>query len=115
MIQVLYTVCITATAADVQRARELSLDWVRSFKPLCRETAEEMLPTPISPTGAAPATHFLCCLTLTQAGWEHMQAHQQQNRSPVVLALVGPQEDTKESQLANRDRYLASIGRKVVG
>jgi len=110
----LFTVCVTAKAADATRARVLSLDWVKSFKPFSTETVEEMLPTPLSPTGAGPVTHFLCCLTLNQAACDHMREHQQRNDSPVVLALAGPQEDTLEAKLANRDRWLNSVGLKVV-
>jgi hypothetical protein len=110
----LLTVCVTATAADVQRARELSLDWVRSLHVFSSDTIEDMLKTALSPTGMAPATDFLCCMTLTRLDCEHMQAHKARNNSPVVIAIVGPQEDTLEARLANRDRYLGSIGRKVV-
>ena len=92
----------------------LSLDWVKSFKPLSTETVEEMLPTPLSPTGTAPATHFLCCLTLNQVACGHVQEHKVRNNSPVVLAIVGPQEDTLEAKLANRDGWLNSVGLKVV-
>src|ERR1700730_13128374 len=106
----LFTVCVMATAADVARARELSLDWGKSIRLFSRETVDEMLPNALSPTGQAPATHYLCTLTLTQTDWEHMQAHKARNSSPVVLALVGPQEDTLEAKLANRARCLGAVG-----
>jgi hypothetical protein len=115
MNEPLFTVCVMATAADGARARELSLDWVKSIRLFSRETVDEMLPTALSPTGQVPATHYLCTLTLTQKDWEHMQAHKARNNSPVVLTLVGPQEDTPEAKQANRDRWLGSVDLKVVG
>src|SRR5580704_17072977 len=110
----LYTVCVTATAADVPRARELSLDWVKSHRPFSRETISNVLPLALSPNGQAPATHYGCCLTLHQADCDGIQKHKLDNTSPEVLAIVGPQEDTPEAKLANRDRWLDSVGLKVI-
>jgi hypothetical protein len=113
-INELFTVCVMATAADAPRAKELSLDWVKAVKPSTDETVGEMLKTPLSPTGLAPATDFLCCMTLTKKAIDNMLSHREANQSPVVIEIVGPQDDTLEAQFANRDRYLASIGRKVI-
>jgi hypothetical protein len=113
-LQQLFTVCVTATASNAQRAKDLCLDWVKSANPFATETVDEMLPLALSPNGAAPATDYLCCMTLTHVAIDHMQEHRSRNNSPVTITVVGPQEDTLEAQFANRDRYLASIGRKVI-
>lgn len=110
----LFTVCVLATTADRPRAQALSLDWFKELRPSTTQTAEEMLPTPVSPSGSAPATHFLCCMTLTEADWQHMQAHKERNNSPVVVAFFGLQEDTLAARNANRDKWLAQNGLKVI-
>jgi hypothetical protein len=41
-----FTACIVATSADVETARPLSLDWVKTQDPFTTQTSAEMLPTP---------------------------------------------------------------------
>lgn len=110
----LFTVCTVAEAADIQAARPLSIAWVKSLHPLTRQTVDEMLPTPLSPTGEGPPTHWLCALTLTRADYEHMLAFIASYSVPVVAEAIAQPEDTNASQLANRDAWLSAKGLKVV-
>lgn len=110
----LFTVCAVATAADAPRARELSLEWVKSLHPFAKQTVSEMLPTPLSPTGAAPVTLWLCAMTISQAHFEHMQAFIVSHAVPVTAETAGQQEDGTANKVANRDKWLAAKGLKVV-
>jgi hypothetical protein len=110
----LVTVCIVARAAEIQRARELSFAWIKLRRPSTRQTADEMLPTPLSPTGAGIPTHWLCVLTLTVADADHMQVFIETRSVPVSATVVGPQDDVMDSRLANRDLWLARNGLRVV-
>jgi hypothetical protein len=110
----LFTVCITARAEEIETARPLCLAWMDS-QGRHAQTAEKMLPTPLSPTGELPATHHLCAMGLTQARHDHMQAFIVANQVPVTAELVGPQAaDSHEATLANREPWLAAKNLKVI-
>jgi hypothetical protein len=109
----LFTVCATAKADKAPRVRPLCLDWIKAIHPNTSQTVDEMLPTPLSPTGALPATDYLCCLTLTKADAEHMVRFVSEHGGFVVVHIVGPQQDTPAARLSNRDRFLVERGLKV--
>jgi hypothetical protein len=108
-----FTVCVVATAADVERARPLCLEWTKTQHEQ-NKTAAEMLPTELSPTGSAPATHHLCTLQLTQAQHDHMLAFITAHNVPVKAELIGPQADGCKHTIPNRDQWLTSNQLKVV-
>jgi hypothetical protein len=110
----LVTVCVVADDKDRQRAQPLCLQWIKAIHPLTEQTVEEMLPTKVSPTGAAPPTGWLCTLTLTQADAGHMQRFIVESSVPVKATIVGLQADTLESRTANREKWLADNGLKIV-
>jgi hypothetical protein len=109
----LFTVCIVATDADVERARPLCLEWVKARHPLTDETAQQMLPRKLLRRRTGEIL-WLCTLTLTLADAKHMQMFIVEHGVPVTATVVGPQEDTPEARLVNRDRWLYSAGLKVV-
>jgi hypothetical protein len=110
----IFTIFVLAETSDIEQARPLSLEWVKAIKPLTRQTTNDMLPTPLSPTGNNPPTHHLCCMTISMANVEHMKAWIHSHHVPVIAESAIQLEDTKENQLANRDAWLATKGLKVV-
>jgi hypothetical protein len=110
----LFTFCIVAAAADLECARMLSLEWVKRWHPKTKQTAEEMLPMPLSSMGQAPATHYLCAMCGTRAEWDDMQAFIASKSVPVVATLVAPQENSGRFTRENRDQWLSTRGLKVI-
>ena len=71
-------ICILSTDANVAEAREIA-------KAIANE---ETLKTPVSEDGKLPATHWFCCLSATDVGFEKLVALQ--NNS--VIEESGPKE-----------------------
>jgi hypothetical protein len=109
-----YTVVIVATRAAIEYARPLCLEWVRTQTPNTPQTAADMLPTKLSPTGKGPTTHYLCCMALTRHQYEHMQSFITTRSVPVKMTVVGPQAAGYEHKLPNRDAWLQASGLAVV-
>jgi hypothetical protein len=100
-----FTVVICATAKDLQAAQPLCLQWMQTQKGR-PQVASDMLPTPLSPTGTSPATHWVCCMQLTQAQAEHMAAFIADREVPVRMTIVAPQADGTQFKLVNFERWL---------
>jgi hypothetical protein len=64
------TVCVIAEAANITAARAGSCRFIQSECSRTTDTPEMMLPTPLSPSGEAPATHFLCTRRMTSAEFQ---------------------------------------------
>jgi hypothetical protein len=109
-----YTVVICATDDNAPTARPLCLQWVKTQQPHTPQTAAEMLPVGLSPTGKKPASHWLCCMQLSKAQYEHMAGFIEANNVPVRMTVVGPQEDGHQHKLPNRDAWLQANGLAVV-
>ena len=109
----LFTVCVWAVDAEIQPARELSLEWIRLRRPSTRQTVEEMLPTPLTPIGGSRIIRWLCTMTLTADDITNLQAFIQSRPVPVVAEVAGEQDDSLASRTANRDRWLAANGLAV--
>ena len=110
----LFTVCVTATAEDIERARPLCLEWVKS-QGRTAHTAEMMLPTPLSETGSQPATHYLCATQLTAEQLDHMQAFIVEHAVPVKAECVAPQAgDGTHFRDPNRDMWLGHQNLRIV-
>jgi hypothetical protein len=111
----LLTVCVIASAEGIEQTRQACLEWRRAIRPFGKETVANMLPTPLSPTGAAPATHWACCVTHSQADCDHMQAWIISHNVRVAAESFDQADDSATCKLANRDTWLAAKGLKVVG
>jgi hypothetical protein len=111
----LFTFCILATVDDLERARPLCLEWIKRWQPQTAQIAAEMLPTPLSPTGKAPATHQLCAMCGTRAEFDDMQTFIATHGVPVDATLVGRQEDKSLFTIETRDKWLPTRGLKVIG
>jgi hypothetical protein len=111
----LFTFCILAAVGDLERARPLCLEWVKRWHPKTAQTAADMLPTPLSPTGNSPITHKLCAMCGTRAEFDDMQAFIATRGVPVDATLVGLQEDKSLFTIANRDKWLLTRSLKVIG
>ncbi len=109
----LFTICVTCTATEVQRARELSFEWIKSRRPATKQTVGEMLPTALTAIGGDEITRYLCSMTLTEGDFMRMQAFIGERGVPVVAESAGPQEDSLASRNANRDAWLAAKGLAV--
>jgi hypothetical protein len=72
-----------ATAETVDEARRAAIEFFDWYSPGHHELEEKMLPTPCSPSGEAPATHFLCWFKGTpefvQACVDFAKAHDKPN------------------------------------
>lgn len=71
-------VCILSTDANVAEAREIA-------KTIANE---ETLKTPVSESGKHPATHWFCCMSATDAGFEKLLELQKNS----VIEESGPKE-----------------------
>jgi hypothetical protein len=51
-------------AAHIEEGRQIASDYFRYVEKVAEDSwlPEKMLPTPLSPTGQAPATHYLCSM-----------------------------------------------------
>jgi len=71
----LLLVCVLADAANIHNARVLSAKFLNSESPNNKDRAEEMLQKPLSPTGAAPATAYVCTRHMRQDEIERGRIH----------------------------------------
>ncbi len=116
--------CVITQAAHIDRARQQSSDFLDGECGPGTNPPEKMLPIRLSPTGNAPATHFLCGARLwTAAQFERMQSFIAAQAVPVEavpLAEGTPVEQAETSGTADRlgaalqAAFLESRGLKVV-
>jgi hypothetical protein len=78
-------ICILSTDANVAEARETA-------KAI---TSGDVLRVPVSPKGEEPATHWFCCLSTTDEGFEELLKLQKNS----VIEESGPKEFLKKWKL----------------
>ena len=110
----LLTVVVIAAIEDRPLAQPKSLKWVLRWWKDTRQTAEEMLPRMLSPTGAAPVTHCGCEMCLTPEQAADLAEFIVNEQVPVVATIIGPQENNSRSTIENRDKWLPARGLKLV-
>ncbi len=71
-------ICILSTDENVAKARKLA----KSI------TNGEVLKTPVSEKGESPATHWFCCLSVTDEGFNEISKIQKNS----VIEEIGPKE-----------------------
>ncbi len=86
-----YAVCIIAPADTIQEARQGAWEFHKQDSKWFDEQVDRMLPKALSPTGAEPATHFLCTRHDTREHFDRIEAYQRtlvaagRPRVPVTL------------------------------
>jgi hypothetical protein len=87
-----YTVCVVAAAAVIGEARRQACTFIRSECPHTKDTPEMMLPTALSPTGEAPATHYVCTRRMTAKEIERQAEAIKTYPVPVTANIVESEE-----------------------
>ena len=88
-----YPVCIICTAADAPTARQGAWEFHKQDSPRFKDTVDMMQSIGVSPTGSAPATHFICTRhdTLEALGrietYQKALEHAGKPRVPVTLYI----------------------------
>jgi hypothetical protein len=118
-----HAVCIIAAADQIEAARQGAWEFHRQDSPRFAGTIEGMLPHALSPTGAAPATHYLCTRHDTQEALSRIELYQKQlvvggkPRVPVVLEIseetVIPDGTLPVQLAALEPRLLARLSAKL--
>ena len=76
-----------ATAEAINAARKLAIKWVNAQAGRDGgETEEQMLPTPVSPTGKLPATDYLCASEFTLPAIVSARNFITRNAAPIDVA-----------------------------
>lgn len=88
-------VCVIAEASVIHEARVGSAAFLNSESPRNQDKAEKMLPVALSPTGALPATHFLCTRSMREDEIERQAKWITTTHLPVTAYVV----DTEETLL----------------
>lgn len=74
-----------ATAETVEEARAAAIEFFDWYSPGHHELRDKMLPTPCSPTGQLPATHFLCWFRGTPAFVQACIDYAAKHKKPNVI------------------------------
>jgi hypothetical protein len=106
--QTFSTIIVTCPASDLSTQQPLCLDWVKRWIPDTTETAADMLPFELSPTGSPPATLNACALQLTQEQIDDMNTFIGNNSMVVTVSNAGTQDDGRANTLANFAAWLTA-------
>lgn len=105
-------------AEHIQDAREIASEYWHNVENVDDWQPEKMLPTPLSPTGQAPATHYVCSMKL----YSNQVAAFVQFIADAGLPWIATEEQNLESLPADkfyvccgiRAEFLAAAGLQVV-
>lgn len=98
------TVAVLAEAGVIDEARKQSCRFIQSESPRTKDTPAMMLPTALSPTGEAPATHYVCTRKMTAKEIERQAEAIKSYPVPVTVFIV----ESEEAFL--RERGLRKVG-----
>jgi len=94
----LFLVCVIAEAAVIDEARKQSARFLNNESPRNRDTPDAMLPTPLSPSGLQPATHYLCTRKMTMPEIQRQAVAIASYPVPVVHNVVESEAEFLASQ-----------------